>query len=355
MKGSFEVFVLPDGAEIRRKLAALRDLPRTASPQQFASVSHELYEMLLGPVASFLPGRRLLIVPDTVLHALPFQMLVTEPLSNTQQEHSQHRSETGSELARISWPRFGRAGYGKKWGNVSFLGRQTIITYAPSASIAAVLRRGPKVSVTTPLTFIGFAPLDWGAAPVRGYHFDALPQTRLELEKIGAMFRSNAVLLFGEAATKAAVISRNLEGFRYIHFATHGFFSALQPEESALVLHPGERGDCLLSAATIMKLRLRADVVGLSACQSAQGRIRYGEGLIGLARAFLYAGARSVCASLWEVADAATAELMTAYYRNLVERGMESAVALQAAQLELMDSSKYGSPYYWAPFILVGG
>jgi CHAT domain-containing protein/Tfp pilus assembly protein PilF len=323
-KDRFDVFVLPAGSIIHKKVDNVRTLASGESSSQFAQASHDLYNTILGPVAPLLSGRKLLIVPDGGLHVLPFQMLVTEPSG------------------------------GSGWRNLSFLGQKTSITYTPSATIAGLLRQSLAGRESGPGRFIGFAPLHSSGASARGLRFNAIPQTRAELEKIGGLFGSDAVLLFGAAATKPAVLSRNLDGFRYIHFATHGIVNEAQPEASALALHPERGSDCLLSAAEIMTLRLRADVVGLSACETALGRVRYGEGVIGLARAFLYSGARCVCASLWEVADAATADLMAAYYRNLTG-GMQNAAALQAAQIELIKSSKYAAPYYWAPFILVGG
>jgi CHAT domain-containing protein len=352
-KDRFEVFVLPAGSLIQDKVAEVRNLVSAASPAQFARASHDLYNIIIGPVESLLSGRKLLIVPDGALHVLPFQMLVTKPLGGSP-EHPPNAQEASDETERFSWPRPKVAKHSSNWRDLSFLGQKTSITYAPSATIAGLLRQFRTASGPGRGKFIGLAPLHSSCADARGLRFNALPQTRGEIKKIGALFGSDAVLLFGDEATKPALLGRTLDGFRYIHFATHGFVSEAQPEASALVLHPTGGSDCLLSAADIISLRLRADVVGLSACQTALGRVRYGEGMIGLARAFLYSGSRFVCASLWEVDDAATADLMTAYYRNLTD-GMQNAAALQAAQIELMNSPKYAAPYYWAAFILVGG
>jgi CHAT domain-containing protein len=150
-------------------------------------------------------------------------------------------------------------------------------------------------------------------------------------------------------ATETAV--RNLGGrFRQLHFATHGRFDAARPLDSGLLLAPDARHDGVLRVDEIFNLQLRADLVTLSACETGLGHVGSGDDVIGLSRGFLYAGARSIVASLWSVDDRATGALMTSFYAHL-EAG-DRREALRRAQLDTR--SRWAHPYYWAAFQLVG-
>ncbi len=140
-----------------------------------------------------------------------------------------------------------------------------------------------------------------------------------------------------------------------LHFASHGLLDERHPELSGLRLThaPGSKEDGLLQVREIFNLELRADLVVLSACRSGLGKVVSGEGLIGMTRAFFYAGAGSVVVSLWQVDDDSTSDLMVSFYRYLQQVGDKSE-ALRRAKLELIDRSQYFHPYFWAPFILVG-
>src|SRR5262249_34839167 len=140
-----------------------------------------------------------------------------------------------------------------------------------------------------------------------------------------------------------------------LHIACHGLIDNQDPLASALALSPeGAEDDGLLRAFEVMeKMRLRADLVVLSACETGLGEETRHEGIVGLTRAFQYAGARSVVGSLWSIADASTARLMAEFYRNL-KAGVAKDEALRRAQVALIRSKEYGHPFYWAPFLLVG-
>lgn len=145
---------------------------------------------------------------------------------------------------------------------------------------------------------------------------------------------------------------------RIIHFATHGLLDAAHPEGSGLVLSSFDAGgrpiEGTLRLVDIYGLRLNAELVTLSACETALGREIRGEGLIGLTRGFLHAGARRVIASLWKVSDRATSELMVALYRSLMGEGSGAPAALRSAVLSVRQDPKYRAPYYWAAFELQG-
>lgn len=161
------------------------------------------------------------------------------------------------------------------------------------------------------------------------------------------------------AANRETATSPNLSQFRIVHFASHGLLNSRHPELSGLVLSLvdslGKERDGFLRLHDIYNLDLNADLVVLSACETALGREIRGEGLISLVRGFMYAGAPRVIASLWQVNDESTAELMQRFYRKLLgKEKLRPAAALRAAQLEMRQSSRWQSPYYWAAFVLQG-
>jgi CHAT domain-containing protein len=182
-----------------------------------------------------------------------------------------------------------------------------------------------------------------------------LPYSREEVERIAALFGPGARRYLGASATEseALAIGRDV---RYVHFATHGLLDARAPLDSALVMAPAAPGqppsDGLLRAWEVRdRLRLDADLVALSACESGLGREATAEGLIGLSRAFQHAGARSVLASLWAVSDRSTARFMESFYQRL-RQGAPRDRALQDAQVASLRQGAH--PYHWAAFQLSG-
>jgi CHAT domain-containing protein len=160
------------------------------------------------------------------------------------------------------------------------------------------------------------------------------------------------------AANRAAVLGPAIRQYRIVHFATHGLMNGVHPELSGLALSAvnerGEAQDALLQVHDILGLPLKANLVVLSACETALGREIRGEGIIGLTRAFMYAGVPRVVSTLWSVDDRATAELMQQFYAGVLREGLTPAAALRAAQLRLAANPRWSAPYYWAGFILQG-
>ena len=145
--------------------------------------------------------------------------------------------------------------------------------------------------------------------------------------------------------------------YRYLHFATHGFFNDASPLLSSIVLaqpEPGSHEDGFLTAREIFDLNLHCDMVVLSACNTARGETRTGDGLIGLTWALFVAGAPTQVVSQWSVDDASTATLMQSFYAGLTKKRMAKGQALRQAELALMRDGKHRHPYYWAPFVLLG-
>jgi CHAT domain-containing protein len=186
-----------------------------------------------------------------------------------------------------------------------------------------------------------------------------LPYTRQEAESILAITPSGSNLeALDFQASRATVFGDQLSHYKYVHFATHGYLDSEQPELSAIVLsmvnQQGRPEDGFLRVHDIYNLNLPADVVVLSACQTGLGKEIKGEGLVGLTRGFMYAGAARVVVSLWSVSDKATADLMARFYSNMLTRNLHPAAALRAAQIEVAREKPWQSPYFWAPFIIQG-
>ncbi|MBO0783823.1 MAG: CHAT domain-containing protein, partial [Ktedonobacteraceae bacterium] len=159
-------------------------------------------------------------------------------------------------------------------------------------------------------------------------------------------------------ASRALCTSDALSQYRIVHFATHGLLDSEHPYLSGLVLslvnEQGQPQDGFLRLPEIFNLRLPAELVVLSACQTGLGKEVKGEGLVGLTRGFMYAGAVRVMASLWQVDDVATAELMKRFYRLMLQEEMRPAAALRAAQIEMLKKTQWQLPYYWGAFVLQG-
>jgi CHAT domain-containing protein/Tfp pilus assembly protein PilF len=303
----------------RRTHALLADSRRTLARAQAGKAVADLSRMLLSPVAGRLEGRRLLFVPDGALHLIPF----------------------GS----LPWP---------SAGGEPLLARHEIAVL-PSASSLAAMRweaaaRRPPPGVVAVL-----------ADPVfrtRG-PFARLPYSRQEARTLLALAPPGERLAaLGAAASRETVTSGALERFRIVHFATHAVLDPEHPELSGIALSMvDERGrprEGFLRAHEIYRLRLPADLVVLSACETALGREVRGEGLVGLTQAFFHAGARRVLVSLWPVDDQATAELMRRFYSGLFQKGLRPAEALRQAQDSLRREPRWSPPSYWAGFILQG-
>ncbi len=304
--------------------------------------------------ASAQPRRRLLVVADGALHWVPFAAL---PLP-------------AGGAARAELSAAGR------------LLEHYEVTHLPSISVLAA-RAGlpspsPPASRPTPgrhsVAVVADPVFDTcdprirtGAGPCDRQPGDESTETRYarlrgsrrEAEAIAALAGGDALLALDFDAGRELVTGGRLEPYRFVHFATHGVVDTENPRLSGLVLSgsdaEGRSRDGVLRLADIYNLELNADLVVLSGCRTAAGREIRGEGLVGLVRGFLYAGARQVVASLWQVDDATTVELMHGFYRALLADGLAPAAALRVAQLGLAHQPGTSDPYYWAGFVVQGG
>ena len=184
------------------------------------------------------------------------------------------------------------------------------------------------------------------------------PQPRGSRSHCGADTGETGLLALDFAANRETAISGQLAQYRIVHFATHGLLNNVHPELSGIVLslvdEAGRPQNGFVRLHEVYNLKLPAELVVLSGCRTALGKEVKGEGLIGLTRGFMYAGAPRVVVSLWPVSDKGTAELMKRFYQGMLGKGLRPAAALRAAQIAMWKSKWWDAPYYWAGFVLQG-
>jgi CHAT domain-containing protein len=220
------------------------------------------------------------------------------------------------------------------------------VTVSNAVSVAALTRRTPSKHPPEDMLAIG-DPVNESGAP-------ALLHAKQEINLVASYAPAmREVVITGKEATPTAYAASHPERFRIIHFAAHGNSNQIEPLESAILLSPDGENSNKLYGRDIVKLKLNAQLAVISSCQGAGGRV-YGEGSVGLAWAFMKAGAHQVIAALWNLDDAAAAELMKTFYAGL-SSGKSPAAALRAAKLSLMKDPSHQRPYYWATLQLYLG
>jgi CHAT domain-containing protein/Tfp pilus assembly protein PilF len=352
---------LPPAAEINRLVQEVRETLGQPGRSDFANYTRaasRLYDLLLAPVAAVLTAKRkLLIVPDGALYYLPFESLPAKVAGQSAADYLLKQwtisyVPSGSVLASLRQNTRPAADKPLKPGSLApkhFLAFADPV-YQPGETVAEVEKpTAPESSATLALRNIFDQEGRW--------ELPRLAESNREATGIARLYRpeQTALYLGQEAREENVKGNAALATARRIHFATHGLISTNHPQHSGLVLtlDADPREDGLLQVWEIFNLKLQAELVVLSACRTGLGQEVRGEGILGLTRAFMYAGAPSVVVSLWRVADRSTAELMIKFYQHL-DRTADKAEALRQAKLELMRNPRYASPYYWAPFVLIG-
>lgn len=335
-----------------------------------------VYKAAVEPAAALIGEKRLLIVADGALNYIPFEALVTSAASGD-------------------------------FSSLPYLIKTNEIVYSPSASVVGAIReqrrgsagnalliiadpvfnsvdpraRGAATSATTADTRgLGLASAladvegQEGAAAtaqtgkMQGLPLARLPGTRTEAEQISVLAKKAGLpadIWWDLNANEENVETRDVSKYRVLHIATHGLLNVERPQFTGVVLSliGNKSADGFLRTDEVFNLRLGSPLVMLSACETGVGKQKRGEGVMGLTRAFLYAGAPTVGVSLWSVADKSTAELMTDFYKRLLTSSGASAsasaesspaAAMRGAQLAMISGKKYSAPFYWAPFVLVG-
>jgi CHAT domain-containing protein len=342
-----------------RAAAADAELPREA---------RALSSMLLGPISAKLrqewKDKRLLIVAGGALEYVPFSALpapteesIAEPLISS---HEVVNLPSASVLSAIRRETVGRK---PASGTVAVIADPVFDETDPRVLLAkkkkhdnSDLRIHTRSAGTVEATE---SDLTRSVRSIDRENLSRLPFSREEAEAIASFVPKGSLLKATDfRANRPTATGGELSNYRIVHLATHGLLNSERPELSGLVLslvdESGKRQDVFLRMHEIYNLRLPADVVVLSACQTGLGKEIKGEGLVGLTRGFMYAGAQRVVASLWQVDDLATAELMKRFYRGMLKDGMRPAAALRAAQLDLAKEKRWSSPYFWAAFLLQG-
>ncbi|MFN7928448.1 MAG: CHAT domain-containing protein [Blastocatellia bacterium] len=374
---SMQSFVLPKRADIEaaarrvyETFTARNQTPAHETPAQqrrrldradadYPQAAAALSQMLLAPVAAQLGTKRLLIVGDGVLQYVPFAALPEAVAGN---EATATRQPVTAQLQQTAANRLPATDH-----LPPLIVKHEIITL-PSVSVLAVLRReraqrqaaSKTLAVLADPVFQRNDPrLPTMATRAGESEFVRLRFTRAEAEQIASLAPAAQTLkALDFAANLDTATSAALSDYRIVHFATHAVINQQHPELSGIVLsqvdEQGRPRNGFLRLHDIYNLRLSADLVVLSACETALGKAVKGEGMIGLTRGFMYAGAPRVTASLWRTEDRAAAELMKRFYQHLLGEGMTAAAALRAAQMSLWQDKRWAAPYYWAAFTLQG-
>lgn len=338
----------------------------------------ELSRVILGPVAGELGRKRLVIVADGFLQYIPFAALSIDVQQDPRSTRTE-RAHASSDDRPVG------AGY-----HPLVLDHE--IVSLPSASTLAVLRReilrrppagktvavfadpvldvnDRRVTTAKAQTIAVATPIQPGkrsngdlSRSMKDFerlNLERLAFTREEAETIVSLAgKSNSLIALDFKASKETASNSEVSNYRILHIAAHGLINSQHPDLSGIVLslvnEDGKPQDGFLRLHDIYNLKLNADMVVLSACQTALGKEVRGEGLISLTRGFMYAGAARVVASLWDVKDEATAELMKRFYQGMLKDGMRPAAALRAAQVSMSTDKRWEAPYYWAGFVLQG-
>ncbi|MEM9339399.1 MAG: CHAT domain-containing protein, partial [Bacteroidota bacterium] len=306
--------------DFEKNATGLRNAIKYNVKSAFNSYSKKLYEQLIPKI----PGNisQLVILPDGVLGTIPFEALINP------QDNSSSYKET------------------------DFLIRKYHISYDYSATLFTQKTynedgSNPEILLVAPVEF-----------DTNETQMAALPGSEKEVKEIRYLFMGNNCQPTVQAKRQASetnLKSEDLSKYQYLHFATHGFVNESEPALSKIFLRPDQKEDGSLYAGEIYNLKINADLVTLSACETGLGKVAKGEGIVGLSRALQYAGANNIIVSLWQVADESTSEMMIEFYKyNLTNYHHGYNTALRKAKLSLLNSDNYNRPYYWAPFILVG-
>lgn len=322
------MYVLPGREALIEGIETLRfslTKPDPSNLSFFSQSAQMLYKQLLEPAHPFMKKKKkLVVIPDGELFYLPFEALLSK----------------APKKGKDSDP-----------SAFSYLVNKHAIAYGHSATILMNMPAGMQGEDKAQPRLLAFGDPEFTS------QYKRLDYSAEEVEKIASYFGTESADVFlQKEASEQRIKNMQLEGYNYIHFATHGTVDELIPDFSSLVLSmdPERNEDGLLQAWEIMELQINAELVVLSACETGLGKLVRGEGLIGLTRSLVYSGASSVLVSLWSVADQSTSGFMTQFYEYLINESLEKAFSLQMTKQDMIESTDLAHPFYWAPFILIG-
>lgn len=311
----YNVYNVPQTENLQRYLNGFRNSIYFQVEAVFDLTAYELYKILF-PKRMAGNSKNLIIIPTGRLGTIPFEALITS-----------NKSKNGS-------------GYQQK--------PYLINKYSISYEYSSTLFYNKKGAANTSTSALLCAPVNFEKLP-------DLPGTKSEVSSIEEILKKQSVnseVYFEKDANESLFKSSGIQSHKYIHLATHGVVDELNPELSQIFLNPGSSDDGSLYSGEIYNLKVNADLVTLSACETGLGKISKGEGIIGLSRALVYSGANNIVVSLWSVADQSTSDLMIDFYDDIDNNSY--AMALQNSKRKMIQTEKYSEPFYWAPFILIG-
>ncbi len=307
----------------------------------------------------------LIIIPDGYLSTIPFECLLTSNYSGNIDNYKEYPflikkcnisySYSADLFYRINAKQSTYRAFDKT-RPYDFLALAPVFDYRNEGKITPSTR-----DLQQKLNFLDTDSLMLYRSIFNRMYIAPLPATKTEVQSIFRLFTDKdlkARILLENNANEQFIKSGGLEEYKTLHFATHGFVNSEHPELSGLLLAQdttnGEDG--VLYSGEIFNLKMNADLVVLSACETGLGKIQKGEGIIGLTRALIYAGAKNIIVSLWQVADQSTSDLMVSFYRETIENNgdLSYSEALRQAKLKMIGEGNFAHPLYWSPFILIG-
>jgi CHAT domain-containing protein/uncharacterized protein HemY len=373
------------GRSLRGETPPRRRARVARADSQLPQAARQLSRMLLSPVGAKLGDKRLVIVADGALQYIPFAILPVaeswragervglrsdDPRSAIRGPQSftplvvKHEVVSLPSASALAAHRRELAGREPAPNGVAVIADP--VFYAGDERVKSVMA---KIAAETPppgaaqglasTRIIEHLAEDSAKTAAGGLVIPRLPFTRQEADRIlAAASGSTNLRALDFKADHATATGAELSRYRYVHFATHGLLDSERPGLSALALslvdEQGKPQDGFLRAHDVYNLNLPAELVTLSACQTGLGKEIKGEGLVGLTRGFMYAGASRVVVSLWNVNDKATSELMARFYQKILKEGRRPATALRSAQVEMWRNPQWRAPYFWAAFVLQG-
>ncbi len=354
-----------DVAEANRGLGVATTAPEDVAP--FVAAANALYKVVLQPAAGMIGEKRLMVVADGALNYIPFEALLKTPdgadfasLGYLVKTNEVVYGPSASVVGAIKQQRTKNTGKAMLIiADPVFNSNDTRAQKRPAAPATDAEVRG--LGIQSALADVSGSTPPAPNAQMEGLPLARLNGTRTEAEQISKLAKASG----GEAdvwldldANEDNFATRDVTKYRIIHVATHGLLNAERPQFSGVVLSlvGNKTDDGFVRTDEVFNLRLGSPLVMLSACETGLGKEKRGEGVMGLTRAFMYAGAPTVGVSLWSVADKSTADLMTDFYKRLLStgEGTTSSSALRGAQLAMISGKRYSAPFYWAPFVLVG-
>ncbi len=320
---------------------------RRSSREKFIALSHDLYQQFLYPIADQLKGKqRLIIIGDGMTNYIPFETLLAS-----------------NEV--------------KPFPDLHFLIKDFEVSYHYSAGLFAKARRKRPSDLNG---LFAFAPIyDYSGSEIAsalrssGLTFRAiredgtflpLPESEKEVEDIAALFNqyqpNGANIALRKSASESMLKKELSKSYQFVHIAGHSFADLDNPKFSGIACFQNNSvqqdtiEDGILYTGEIYNINTSADLVTLSSCESGFGKLEKTEGLLGLNRAFIYAGAQNVVYSLWKVYDKVSAQLMVNFYKGILEKGQSYSASLRSAKLEQLNNPATASPHYWGAYLLIG-